>query len=775
MKRCAIPLVIAIALMLVPSPSWGQDAEEPKDVDAALKDVATYEFGQSRLSLTVVADAVRDSQDSPEVRKGLMKKLIQVLEAGATRDGKDFACRQLAIIGTEEAVPVLAPMLTSEEESDMARYALERMPYAAVDKALLDALGKTSGKLKVGIINSLGERRCADAVTAVGPLAADQNPMIAAAAIASLGKIGGTDAIAALDAAKEKVAPELQGAFADAYMLCADRLRAAGENDKAAEMYTEVALFGIPQVRTAAFIGHAMALGEKAVPVVAQELVGGDPVTLVAAVKCVRQIPGKAATEAFAGQLSKMQPAAQVMLLSALADRGDKAALPAVTEAAESEDAGVRLAALEALGKLGDASCVSHLAQVAASAEKAERDIARNSLNLLRGADVDTAMLAHMKGCEPPVRAELVRSLAARRAVSAVPDLLQTATDSDEAVRVEALKALAELAPPEQMPALVDLLIEVEGGNPRKEAEKAVVAVAKKIADEDQRAAAVLAVLDKTKEVPARCSLLAVLGQIGDNTGLKPVSDAANRGKAEVQDAAVRALAGWPNTGAIDDLVAIAGSSKNPTHRVLSLRGLLRLLELPSDRGAEATLAYYEKAMKAAQEPDEKKMVLGGLANVKSRAALKLVEPCLDDEALKEEASVAARKIRSVFYKATASSKEGEAKNAFDGNMDSRWDTGAPQKGGEWFQIDLGAECKVSGIALDTTPTADDYPRGYEVFVSNDTGNWGDAVAKGKGSGAVTEIAFSPKSGRYVKIVQTGADETHSWSIHELTVDSREK
>ncbi len=42
----------------------------------------------------------------------------------------------------------------------MARYALERIPGEAVNKALLAALPKAEGKAKIGIVNSLGERGC---------------------------------------------------------------------------------------------------------------------------------------------------------------------------------------------------------------------------------------------------------------------------------------------------------------------------------------------------------------------------------------------------------------------------------------------------------------------------------------------------------------------------------------------------------------------------------------------------------------------------------------
>ena len=94
-------------------------------------------------------------------------------------------------------------------------------------------------------------------------------------------------------------------------------------------------------------------------------------------------------------------------------------------------------------------------------------------------------------------------------------------------------------------------------------------------------------------------------------------------------------------------------------------------------------------------------------------------------------------------------------------------------KGGEWFMVDLGWDnTKVGKIVLDTSGSSNDYPRGYEVYVSNNPDNMGDPVATGKAESGVLQISFGPRSGRYVKIVQTGNAEGNFWSIHEMTVSA---
>ncbi len=86
------------------------------------------------------------------------QQLIAVLQSDSSLTKKDAACARLKRIGTDQSVPALAALLTDEQLSHSARYALESMPSAKAGEALADALAKTSGLTKVGIINSLGFR-----------------------------------------------------------------------------------------------------------------------------------------------------------------------------------------------------------------------------------------------------------------------------------------------------------------------------------------------------------------------------------------------------------------------------------------------------------------------------------------------------------------------------------------------------------------------------------------------------------------------------------------
>jgi glucosylceramidase len=120
-------------------------------------------------------------------------------------------------------------------------------------------------------------------------------------------------------------------------------------------------------------------------------------------------------------------------------------------------------------------------------------------------------------------------------------------------------------------------------------------------------------------------------------------------------------------------------------------------------------------------------------------------------------------------WSATASvSNAGEPpSNALDGTFGTRWSTGQPQSPGISFQVDMANVQSFSSIALDCGASGGDYPRGYQVFVSNDGSTWGNAIASGQGSSGYTVIPFKKQSARYIKVVLTASSGSW-WSMDEF-------
>jgi type 1 glutamine amidotransferase len=238
-----------------PMVSSGKGSDMAK-LQELLAKVKEYDWGQSRLALTEVSDIVRKAHGNQAELAKVEKALLGVLESDAKRAGKQFVCRELSIIGTEQSAPTLAKMLAGDETSDMARYALERIPGPAVDEALRKSLRQAKDNAKIGIVNSLGQRRDKKAVRALSRLVSRPDQAVAAAAAAALGRIAGPQATKALAEAKDKTSGKLQTVVLDAYLKCADQLVAEGEKSQALAIYKELGKEGMPKpIRTAAVKG----------------------------------------------------------------------------------------------------------------------------------------------------------------------------------------------------------------------------------------------------------------------------------------------------------------------------------------------------------------------------------------------------------------------------------------------------------------------------------------------------------------------------------------
>ena len=129
-------------------------------------------------------------------------------------------------------------------------------------------------------------------------------------------------------------------------------------------------------------------------------------------------------------------------------------------------------------------------------------------------------------------------------------------------------------------------------------------------------------------------------------------------------------------------------------------------------------------------------------------------------------------------WAAKASKNNSNAKNALDGNVSTRWDTGAAQNGTEWFMVDMKDIQSFNKIVLNQGSSTNDYPREYKIYLSNNetayTSNnesaWGEPVISGNGyGGSVLIIKFEDvKEFRYIKVTQHGTTTGNYWSISEF-------
>ena len=631
----------AIVFALVAAAAF---AQQPADL---LAKISTYQFGQSREPLAQFTRLVEESLGSPTQLKQIEARLIEFLQTNATPAAKDYALRELSLIATDASVPLLAGMLTRAETAEMARYALARVPGRAADDALRAALGKTTGGVRVGIVNSLGQRGDARAVPALRTLLVSTDPGAAEAAAAALAAIADQAALVALAEARAKTKGALQHRITEAYLQCSARMAANGNRTAALRVFKELVTADQPEtIRIAALGGLAEIDPRAAVPMLTAGLDSTSVDVQAAAIRFLSGIDGAEITATLVQRFPKLPVAGQVRLLAALADRGDVMAEPLFVTTAKNSTGDLRVAALAGLGKLGNSSSVPVLAEAAATGQGAEQAAAREALYSLRGRGIDAAIVSALGGATGRLKVELTMA-AGERGITAASDLLIAGVqDKDADVHREALRALRNVAGPAQVPALLQLLVNAPTAADRRETTQTLASVLRR--SESARVDAVVSAYRSAGNIPTRLALLEAMGQTSSDEALPTLRVALKDPAPEIARGAILALSDWATPAPLPDLLAVARSEANPTLQVLALRGYLKLMALPSPRTPAEGAKMLAEALQLAKQPAEKRTALSLLASFPCKESLQVAEAAMKDQEVAKEAAAAVERINSL-------------------------------------------------------------------------------------------------------------------------------
>jgi HEAT repeat protein len=629
--------------------------------------------------VVAATSAVVPAQQPPPA-PGDEAQLVAVLQKpDATLFDKAKACQALALIGTQKCVPVLAGLLSDEKLAHYARFGLEPIPDPSVDEALRTALGRLQGRLLVGVIDSIGNRRDPKAVDDLKGLLASSDREVAAAAAAALGRIAAPACIEALGQALGGPA-NLRPAVGDACLAACDRLLAAGKRDEAAVLYDAVRRADVPKyVRIAAAHGAIRARGPAAMPQLVEYLGSDDKGLFGVALAAAHELPAKEVAPALVVEFSKLKPGPEttpkiLAMISVMADVGDPAALPVVLRAAKEGAPDIRLAAIRALARLGNASAAPLLMETIAQAQDELAEAARDSLAELKGREIDDAIAAALDRTEWKARVFFIELAGERGIKSAAPALLKAADDPDLKIRLAAIRALGTTVGLDDLSAVIAKLL---AATSKEETAALKDALGKACLRAPDREAAAEKVLSAMREasVASKCLLVETLGQIGGATALKAVSASARDADARIQDAATRVLGAWLSPDAAPTLLELAKSGEGNKFQIRALRGYIRIarqLGLPADQ----RLAMCREAFALAQRDEEKRLVLEVLGRIPSAEALAMVLPHLKSPGLKAAASTAAvsigEKIVGTSPAAVAKAVQQVLKSGPDSKLENR-------------------------------------------------------------------------------------------------------
>jgi HEAT repeat protein len=622
-----ISLLTFVAWVLGATVTLGAPAQSLQDV---LSQAQAYDFGQDRKAVVQLEQMV--ARANPQEHRAMEKELLKALEATPSPGLRDVLCRQLSLIGSEEAVPVLIAMLKNEQSMDPARYALERIGGPLVDRQLRLLLPSVGDPIKVGIVTTQAVRRDAEAVPMIGPLLKSSNVTLATAAAAALGNIGTPEAVKILATTQDDVAEPVRSRVMDAQLQGANRMMSAGQADAALAVYARLLGSSYPTtIRAAAWRQQAIVQTDQLGHHILKVIQSGDADLLPMALASVRRVKDPVQLKSIAATLSRLNPPQQVVLLAALADAGNPVVLPAIGECIKSPQAQVRMAVFRALGQMGHAEQVATLVAAAAREEEPVRSVAREALYGLRGDGIDLRLVDALPAAAAPEQVEIILAISERRVAGAAPVLMTLAASEERVVQRDACQALIKVARWQDVPALVDLLCR----QPTKLHEDVLVGALLRFGHHADRMQPVMAVLERLDVTGAtRAALLRVLGRVGDASGLAVIQGTLQSDDVDMQTEAIRALSLWPTPEPKERLFTLAENEQPMNRHVLALRGFITMAVLPDAQTSPQAVSDLARAWDLARRDDEKRMILSALPKVACQEALSFAEQQRQEAAL---------------------------------------------------------------------------------------------------------------------------------------------
>ncbi|SDD40202.1 Fibronectin type III domain-containing protein [Paenibacillus sp. UNCCL117] len=126
--------------------------------------------------------------------------------------------------------------------------------------------------------------------------------------------------------------------------------------------------------------------------------------------------------------------------------------------------------------------------------------------------------------------------------------------------------------------------------------------------------------------------------------------------------------------------------------------------------------------------------------------------------------------LERALWSITASHGAASVYSAIDGSASTRWSSGAAQAAGMWLQLDTGPGGKAyNKLLLNATGSNGDYPREFQLTVSEDGESWSAPIGTFTGTSAMVQAVFPEQTARFVRLTLTKGVGSY-WSVHELNL-----
>jgi HEAT repeat protein len=266
---------------------------------------------------------------TPEEKKAVAEAFTRLLEAKYTKVTRTLALELLSITAGDAAVPKIAALLgdTDADVQDEARRSLQGIPGAASLQALVAALPKAEGRLKIGLINALGQRADPAAADALMSATATDDLEVKLAAIEAIARLGLPKDDRTKIPSWDSLTPPQVNRLAGAILRWADERNVKGAPEDAGEIYRQV----FDNAKTehllcAALIGLEKTAPDQALDAAVQGLGHDENTVRVTAAQVLERLTANdSRTKALLDAYPAAKPEARALILRVLKTWNEKA------------------------------------------------------------------------------------------------------------------------------------------------------------------------------------------------------------------------------------------------------------------------------------------------------------------------------------------------------------------------------------------------------------------------------------------------------------------
>ena len=616
-------------------------------------------------------------------RRALAEVMIKTLEQAEMPDTvRNWFVRQIERIGKGESVPAMAKLLSSEDKHlrDYARQALEKNPDPSATQALLKGLiDAKEPTWKIGLINSLGQRKAESVVKQITQALNDTNKKVAVAAVTALVNIGDKNSVQALldvidkpggplyqkstqgliDIAREMAKKDAAGAAKIYEKLYEKAAKSSGDSDSP----------NLFNIRAAAVNGLIICDPERGTRELVNIMLDSDPKTRSLAIQAARLSPSLEPVQALGKILNKLDPDSQVLVLGVIGDRGDLSSVNNVKELLKSNAEPVRLAAIATLTMLGDATSAESLFETAVKGSGPDKEAAFDGLAIMKGPDVEALIKANALTGDVPSRITAIKLIGERHISDSVPCLLVLAAEENQDISAAAFSALTNFTDSIDVETMVDLLSRAKSDKARNSGVTTLRSVLAKTPDKEGALKYIIEKMGKT-EPQIRLTLLGSLNALGSPAALTTVVEATKSLDETTCDVGIRTLSNWPEYDAVRILLDIASNPKTSlTHYVLATRGALQLIQTSESAPLEARASDCIYAFDNARRDEERRLAISTMAFLPAINISDKLQELLKDAKFREEAALAAVQLATSMLRTDRQTARELAQKILDMNI----------------------------------------------------------------------------------------------------------